>query len=129
MEAIDNWRKSRHSGNGGNCVEVASRVGRVLVRDTKNNGHGPVLRFSPGAWQRFADRVKRSLPVQSQTSRRSHLGRRASRAKLPALYRAQILAYLIAVDECVTVFESAIGGEPGLVEDASRRCSDQSGAL
>jgi hypothetical protein len=41
--------------------------------------------------------------------------------KLPVLYRAQILTYLIAVDECVTVFESAMGGEPGLNEDASQR--------
>ena len=69
METIDNWRKSRHSGNGGNCAEVASHAGRVLVRDTNNNGRGPVLRFSPGAWQRFADRVKRSLTAQSQASR------------------------------------------------------------
>jgi hypothetical protein len=61
MEAIDNWRKSRYSGNGGNCVEVADRAKSVLVRDTKNHGHGPVLRFSPGAWRRFAERVKRSL--------------------------------------------------------------------
>jgi hypothetical protein len=53
------WRKSSHSGNGGgNCVEVAAR-GRVLVRDTQDRA-GAVLRFSPGAWRRFADRVKRS---------------------------------------------------------------------
>lgn len=69
MEALDNWRKSRHSGNGGNCVEVADHANRVLVRDTKNHGHGPVLRFSPDAWRRFADRVKRSLTVQSQAPR------------------------------------------------------------
>jgi hypothetical protein len=69
MEAIDNWRKSQHSGNGGNCAEVASHAGRVLIRDTKNHGHGPVLRFSPGAWQRFTDRIKRSLTARSQTSR------------------------------------------------------------
>ncbi|MGH3189274.1 MAG: DUF397 domain-containing protein [Streptosporangiaceae bacterium] len=61
MEAIDNWRKSRYSGNGGNCVEVADHANRVLVRDTKNHGDGPVLRFSHDAWRRFADRVKRSL--------------------------------------------------------------------
>lgn len=60
MEAIDNWRKSRYSGNGGNCVEVADHDNRLLVRDTKNRA-GVVLRFSPGVWRRFADQVKRSL--------------------------------------------------------------------
>ncbi len=56
------WRKSSYSGNGGgNCVEVAGRGSRVLVRDTKQDEAGPVLRFSPAAWRRFADRVKRSL--------------------------------------------------------------------
>lgn len=53
-----NWRKSTYSGNGGGeCVEVAT-ADRVLVRDTKDHGQGPVLRFPPGAWQQFADRLK-----------------------------------------------------------------------
>ena len=57
-----NWRTSSYSsGNGGECVEVASPEGAVAVRDTKQNGTGPVLRFSPGAWSRFASQVKRSL--------------------------------------------------------------------
>ncbi len=57
-----NWRTSSYSsGNGGECVEVASPEGAVAVRDTKQNGTGPVLRFSPGAWGRFASQVKRSL--------------------------------------------------------------------
>ena len=61
MEAIDpRWRKASYSDNGGNCVEVGDDAGRVLVRDTQDR-RGPVLRFTPGAWQRFADRVKRSL--------------------------------------------------------------------
>jgi hypothetical protein len=59
--SILNWRKSSHSGgNGGSCVEVG-QAGRVLVRDTKQNATGPVLRFSPAAWRRFAEHVKRSL--------------------------------------------------------------------
>lgn len=58
---IMNWRKSTYSsGNGGECIEVADHASRVLVRDTKNRS-GPALRFTPGAWRRFADRVKRSL--------------------------------------------------------------------
>jgi hypothetical protein len=55
------WKKSSYSGgNGGGCVEVgAPQAGRVLVRDTKDR-QGPVLRFTPGAWRRFADRVRSS---------------------------------------------------------------------
>ena len=54
------WRKSSYSGgNGGNCIEVGAHAGtgRVLVRDTQDRP-GPVLRFAPGAWKQFADRVK-----------------------------------------------------------------------
>jgi hypothetical protein len=59
MEAIDpRWRKSSFSDNGGNCVEVAGHGNRVLVRDTKQNSTGPVLRFTPGAWRGFAGQVK-----------------------------------------------------------------------
>jgi hypothetical protein len=56
------WRKSSFSGNGGgSCVEVGHARRGVLVRDTKQDGTGPVLRFTPGAWRRFADQLKRSL--------------------------------------------------------------------
>lgn len=56
-----NWRKSSYSGgNGGSCVEVGQARRGVLVRDTKARP-GPVLRFSPAAWRRFADQLKRSL--------------------------------------------------------------------
>ncbi|GAA5045391.1 DUF397 domain-containing protein [Nocardia callitridis] len=48
------WRKSTHSGPDGNCVEVAFLGnGDVAVRDTKDNGVGPVLAFSPGEWDAF----------------------------------------------------------------------------
>ncbi len=54
-----NWRKASYSGNGGaNCVEVADDTRRVLVRDTKQAGTGPVLAFSPAAWRRLVARVK-----------------------------------------------------------------------
>ena len=56
------WRTSSYTGNGGgNCVEVGDAARTILVRDTKQHEVGPVLRFTPGAWRRFADRVKRSL--------------------------------------------------------------------
>ena len=52
------WRKaSRSSGNGGACVEVGQANRDVAVRDTKDRS-GPVLRFAPDAWRRFAEQVK-----------------------------------------------------------------------
>lgn len=58
MEELDSrWRKASYSDNGGNCVEVADKAARVLVRDTKDRT-GPVLGFAPEVWRRFADRVK-----------------------------------------------------------------------
>ena len=54
------WRKSSYSGNGGSdCVEVGQAGSGVLVRDTQDRT-GPALRFTPGAWRRFADSVKRA---------------------------------------------------------------------
>jgi hypothetical protein len=53
------WRKSSYSGgNGGGCIEVGTNagIGCVIVRDTKDRP-GPVLRFTPAAWKRFADRI------------------------------------------------------------------------
>ena len=47
------WRKSSHSNSsGGNCVEVGA-AGAVLIRDTTDNGHGPVLRISAETWRAF----------------------------------------------------------------------------
>lgn len=47
------WRKSRHSGDQGACVEVARTPEVVGVRDSKNP-RGQLLRFSPTAWAAFA---------------------------------------------------------------------------
>ena len=61
MEVITNlrWRKSTFSGNGGpDCVEVANRGGHLLVRDTKQDSHGPVLQLSATAWRRFVVELK-----------------------------------------------------------------------
>lgn len=62
MEGTDlNWRKSSYSGNGGGeCVEIGASPGAVVVRDTTDRT-GPVLRFPPAAWRRFAGQVKQSL--------------------------------------------------------------------
>lgn len=59
---VRGWRTSSHSGNGGgNCVEVGAAAHVIAVRDTKQDGAGPVLRFSPAAWRRFAGQVRCSL--------------------------------------------------------------------
>jgi hypothetical protein len=69
------WRTSSYSGNGGgNCVEVAGHGSRVLVRDTKDR-LGPVLRFSPGTWRRFAEQAKRSLARALKLRSRDRLPR------------------------------------------------------
>lgn len=53
------WRKSSRSGNQGNCVEVGNTDAETLVRDTKQNGKGPVLSFSPDAWKAFLESLKK----------------------------------------------------------------------
>jgi len=60
MERIGDlrWRKSSYSGNGGNCVEVAEHDGLILIRDTKDHGHGPVLRYTPAEWRAFVAGVR-----------------------------------------------------------------------
>lgn len=52
------WRTSSHSGQDGNCVEVASDrpAGTVLVRDTRDRD-GCTLQVSPAAWRRFTRSV------------------------------------------------------------------------
>lgn len=48
------WKKSTRSNGAGACVEVATNLsGVVAVRDTKDNGTGPVLIFTPGEWDAF----------------------------------------------------------------------------
>ena len=55
------WRTSSYSGaNGGECVEVGQDQDLIAIRDTKDRT-GPVLRFTPQTWRRFAQQVRRSL--------------------------------------------------------------------
>jgi hypothetical protein len=53
------WRKSSYSsGNGGQCVEVASGLpGAVAVRDSKNVP-GPHLEVTAQAWSAFVAGIK-----------------------------------------------------------------------
>ncbi|MEU3341703.1 DUF397 domain-containing protein [Streptomyces sp. NPDC006668] len=48
------WFKSSYSGDeGGECVEVAADRAAVRVRDSKEQGAGPQLAFTQGAWAGF----------------------------------------------------------------------------
>ncbi|MET8157909.1 DUF397 domain-containing protein [Sphaerisporangium sp. NPDC005289] len=52
------WRRSSHSGNGQNCVEVAALPSDIRgVRDSKRP-EGPVLRCARPAWDAFIVGVK-----------------------------------------------------------------------
>jgi hypothetical protein len=48
------WRTSSHSGNGGNCVEVAIAPAgdTIFVRDSKDRDRTS-LAFSAAAWSAF----------------------------------------------------------------------------
>ena len=51
------WRRSKYTGNHGNCVEVAVAAGETAVRDSKapHSGH---LRVASRQWAAFLSRVK-----------------------------------------------------------------------
>jgi hypothetical protein len=55
------WRKSTRSGNGGNCVEVATNLHVttkiVPIRDSKDPT-GPVLIFTPEEWKAFVSGIR-----------------------------------------------------------------------
>ena len=54
---MDNWRTSSYSsGDGGQCVEVASGE-EIMVRDTTDRW-GPMLTFTAGAWRAFVVSVR-----------------------------------------------------------------------
>ena len=72
---ITGWRKSSYSGSqGGNCVEVAGHDGMILVRDTKDHGHGHVHRFTPASWRAFVAACETGNPAWTSLAS----GRRAS---------------------------------------------------
>jgi hypothetical protein len=53
------WRKSTYSGGqGGDCVEAGTTPGLVLIRDTRDNGDGHVLRVSAADWKRLTTTIK-----------------------------------------------------------------------
>ena len=58
MTEFPRWFTSSYSGNGGQCVEVATNLPRVVpVRDTKDRADG-TLAFASAQWVAFVDGVK-----------------------------------------------------------------------
>jgi Domain of unknown function (DUF397) len=52
------WRRSSHSSQSGNCVEVARNLpGLVAVRDSKEPDEAPLV-VSREAWQAFITAVR-----------------------------------------------------------------------
>jgi hypothetical protein len=63
------WRKSTYSSNGGaSCIEVGQAAHSIAIRDTKQHGRGPVLRFTPTAWRQFAEQVKGARKLATDSS-------------------------------------------------------------
>jgi hypothetical protein len=62
------WRKATYSsGNGGNCIEVATADHTVAIRDSKDPD-GPRLAFRLHAWKAFTARVKGRVADQVKRS-------------------------------------------------------------
>jgi hypothetical protein len=56
-QASIQWRKSSLSTTNG-CVEVAFVGDRIAVRDSKQQGRGPVLEFTAAEWAAFLGGVR-----------------------------------------------------------------------
>ncbi|WP_328339490.1 DUF397 domain-containing protein [Streptomyces violaceus] len=52
------WRKSTYSGDGSNCVEIATTPTTVHIRDSKNPD-GTHLTLRPTAWGEFLSTTAR----------------------------------------------------------------------
>lgn len=53
------WVKAEMSGSSGNCVEQRRHGDTIEVRDTKDRGIGPVLRFTPAEFAAWLDGAKK----------------------------------------------------------------------
>ena len=61
---MEDWRKSSYSGaNGGSCVETASGVGMILVRDTTDR-EGFTLSVPAETWAKFTATIKLAEATQ-----------------------------------------------------------------
>ncbi|MFF4568751.1 DUF397 domain-containing protein [Streptomyces sp. NPDC001410] len=46
------WQKSTYSGDGSNCVEIATTPTTIHIRDSKHST-GPQLTVTPSTWADF----------------------------------------------------------------------------
>lgn len=53
------WIKAQRSNGSGNCVEMRVHNGQVEVRDTKQDGGGPTLRFNKAEFEAWLDGAKK----------------------------------------------------------------------
>ncbi|MGX1131037.1 hypothetical protein RKD49_003227 [Streptomyces glaucescens] len=51
------WRKSSHSADASNCVEIATDATAIHIRDSKKAG-GPHLTVHPSAWTAFMSTLR-----------------------------------------------------------------------
>ncbi|MEU8123081.1 DUF397 domain-containing protein [Spirillospora sp. NPDC049024] len=59
MKDFQRWRKSRHSQPNGGCIEAGRAAdGTIGVRDTKDDGTGPTLEFTPDEWRAFLRTIR-----------------------------------------------------------------------
>ena len=54
----DKWVKASKSDGNGNCVEVRLTDKTVEVRDSKQNGQGPIHVYTYAEWEAFIDGAK-----------------------------------------------------------------------
>lgn len=52
-----NWRKATYSIANGDCAEVASDAGIVIVRDTKDPS-GQILSYPSDSWRSFVSKAQ-----------------------------------------------------------------------
>ena len=57
-DGFTTWRKSSYSDANGGCVEVAADERAVGIRDTRQSGQGPVLKFPAVTWLAFIASTK-----------------------------------------------------------------------
>ena len=52
------WVKAKLSSDGSSCVEQRRNGDVIEIRDTKDHGAGPILRFTPAEFAAWLDGAK-----------------------------------------------------------------------
>ena len=56
---VTEWVKASASGSAGQCVEMRRFGDMIEVRDTKDNGTGPILRFTQAEFAAWLDSARK----------------------------------------------------------------------